>query len=448
MVGGGYIHMGKWQMDGWQKNIFSSVIFLCLSIAFIGYLLNISAYAAIIYVDAKSGAFAKAIAMAAPGDVLNLKSGIHHGSFIIEKPLQIIGAAGAIIDGGSHGSVITIIAEDVTISGLKIINSGDNLPDKNSGIFINKTAHRAVIKNNFLENNLIGIYLWGSDDVLVENNIVYGRKDLRVNERGNAIQLWNSDSSKIIANKIKYGRDGIYAMTTKKNSFRDNIIEETRFAVHYMYADDSLLAGNISRNNHIGYALMFSSHMEILDNLSINDRDHGIALNYANSSDFIGNKVFNSQNKCVFIYNSNKNKFIGNLFQSCNIGVHFTAGSERNIISENAFIANQTQVKYVGTKNLNWAANGRGNYWSDNPAFDLNSDGLADATYRPNDMVDRVVWAYPMAKLLLNSPAIQILRWAQASFPAIRPGGIYDSAPLMHPVMEIFETMEMIKADG
>ena len=30
--------------------------------------------------------------------------------------------------------------------------------------------------------------------------------------------------------------------------------------------------------------------------------------------------------------------------------------------------------------------NGRGNYWSDNPAFDLNGDGMADSPYRPNDL--------------------------------------------------------------
>ena len=62
--------------------------------------------------------------------------------------------------------------------------------------------------------------------------------------------------------------------------------------------------------------------------------------------------------------------------EGCRIGVHFTAGSERNRITENAFVANRTQVMYVGTRALDWSVNGRGNYWSDNPAFDLNGDAL------------------------------------------------------------------------
>lgn len=90
-------------------------------------------------------------------------------------------------------------------------------------------------------------------------------------------------------------------------------------------------------------------------------------------------------------------------------------------------------MKYVGTRALDWSDKRRGNFWSDNPAFDLDNDGIADVAYRPNDLVDRVVWINPAAKLLLNSPAVSTLRWAQAQFPALHPGGVIDSAPLMTP---------------
>jgi len=137
--------------------------------------------------------------------------------------------------------------------------------------------------------------------------------------------------------------------------------------------------------------------------------------------------------KCVFIYNANKNRFSDNLFEGCEIGVHFTAGSEGNAMSGNAFVRNRNQVKYVGTRSLDWSSEGRGNYWSDNPAFDIDGDGLADNPYRPNDMIDRVLWQAPAAKVLVNSPAVQVIRWAQARFPAVFPGGVVDSHPLMKP---------------
>ena len=72
-----------------------------------------------------------------------------------------------------------------------------------------------------------------------------------------------------------------------------------------------------------------------------------------------------------------------------------------NVLSEiHAFVGNRNQVKYVGTRDLDWSKGGRGNYWSDNPAFDLNGDGIADTAYRPNDLVDRVLWTAPAAKVL------------------------------------------------
>ena len=48
-------------------------------------------------------------------------------------------------------------------------------------------------------------------------------------------------------------------------------------------------------------------------------------------------------------------------------------------------------------------------------------------------MIDEVVWAHPLAKLLVTSPALQLLRMAEAQFPGIHPGGVVDRAPLMQP---------------
>jgi nitrous oxidase accessory protein len=33
----------------------------------------------------------------------------------------------------------------------------------------------------------------------------------------------------------------------------------------------------------------------------------------------------------------------------------------------------------------------------------------------------------------MNSPSMKVVRWAQAQFPAIHPGGVVDTAPLMLP---------------
>jgi nitrous oxidase accessory protein len=371
---------------------------------------------------------------AAPGDRLLLQAGRHQGPLVLERPVTLSGEPGARIVGAGKGHVIVIDAPDVTVQGVEITGSGLSLESEDSGVFVTQKGGNARLIGNYLRNNLIGVFLKGPADALVRANRIEGRRDLRVNERGNGVQLWNTPGSVVEANDIRYGRDGIFVTTSKRNAFRDNHFQDLRFAVHYMYTHRSEISGNVSHGNHVGYAIMFSNDLEIRGNLSLGDRDGGLLFNYANRSDITDNQV-NAAEKCVFIYNSNRNNFHGNRFQNCAIGIQFTAGSEKNVISGNAFVASRTQVKYVGTQQIEWSHAGRGNYWSDNLAIDLNSDGLADRPYRPNDMVDRLLWRVPQAKLLLSSPALQLLRWAQSEFPGLYPGGVTDSAPLMAPPM-------------
>ncbi|UEM21465.1 nitrous oxide reductase family maturation protein NosD [Skermanella mucosa] len=411
------------------------------------------------------GGLTDALNAADSGDTLVLAPGIHPGPVTVAVPVTLEGLPGAVIDGGGRRSSITVESPGVTLRRLTVRNSGLSLFDQDSGIFLGKGAAGAVVEDNELIDNLIGIYVWGAPDVLVRGNRVRGRTDLRRSERGNGIQLWNAPGTKVVGNTVSAGRDGIFVTTSKRNEFRDNRFENVRFAVHYMYTNDSEVSGNVSVGNDVGYAIMFSQNLVVRDNQSRGDRDHGLLLNYTTRSRIEGNVIAGrfatpptaatddddpdadiprevgglaerdrtGTWKCVFIYNTSKNVLRGNRFEDCEIGVHFTAGSERNTITGNAFVNNRTQVKYVGTRSLDWTDKGRGNYWSDNPAFDLDGDGISDEAYRPNDIVDQVMWSFPAAKLLINSPGIQVIRWAQSQFPALRPGGVMDSAPLMKP---------------
>ena len=380
------------------------------------------------------GRLAAALAGADVGDILRLSPGDYSGPIVIDKALTLDGGGHAAIRGDETGSVVTITAEDVMVSGMKITGSGSDHETIDSGIQLTKTSHRAIIEDNVLIGNLYGIDIHGAKDALVKGNVVEGRQDRLMNRRGNGIYVWNAPGSKVIGNRIRWGRDGIFVNSSNRNVFSANEFHDLRFAVHYMYADDSEVSRNLSVNNHLGYAVMFSTRVKVIANVSVDDRDHGIMLNYANRSVISGNLVRGGPQKCAFLYNSHKNAFENNRFESCGIGIHFTAGSDRNLITGNAFIGNRTQVKYVATSWDEWSVDGRGNYWSDFAAYDLNGDGVADMPYRPNDSMDHVLWTQPSAKLLLGSPAVQLVRWSQSAFPALLPGGVIDSHALMQPV--------------
>lgn len=407
---------------------------------------------------------------AAEGDTIVIE-GEHHGTLDISRALTVEGRPGAVLSGPGKGSVIKITAPGAVVRGLTIRGSGGDLEAMDAGVFVEQSAAGAVVANNRLEGNLYGIYLHGAPGAIARHNEIVGLKDGRINEAGNGISVWNAPGAKVLDNDVRFGRDGIFVIASRNNLFKGNRLRDLRFAVHYMYTNDSEVSENVSTGNVAGFAIMYSHRLTVRGNVSDGDRDRGLLFNFANGSEIIGNAVRGrvqsaerwaspgmrrgearehgmtateatepppaadrarlAPEKCVFIYNANKNTFRDNIFEGCEIGVHFTAGSEGNAIVGNAFVNNRTQVKYVSTRYLDWSRNGRGNYWSDNPSFDLDGDGIADSPYRPNDLVDRVLWTAPLAKVLINSPAVQIIRWAQSQFPALLPGGVIDSRPLM-----------------
>ena len=380
------------------------------------------------------GTLQSAIDAASPGDSLLLVAGTYTGSIEVNRSLTLSGSSEgtSLIDGEGSSHVVLVSAPDVVISGLDIRHSGDVAEDENSAIFITAEGDRALIQGNHLEGNLIGVYLKGPQAAVVSNNMIIGSRNHRVNDRGNGIYLWDTPGSIIRDNVIRYGRDGIFVNGSRNNIFSGNHMSDLRFAIHYMYAHDSEVSHNISVNNRVGFAIMFSDRIVAENNYSSNDSERGLFFNAANYSKIAGNRVVGSE-KCVFIYNANFNQISNNSFEQCMIGIHFTAGSEKNEIYANAFIDNRTQVKYVGTRHIEWSKEGRGNYWSDNAAFDIDHDGIADQIYKPNDLVDQIVWRHPLAKLLLNSPSMQLLKWVQSEFPTLHPGGVTDSKPLMSP---------------
>ena len=408
---------------------------------------------------------------AAEGDTIVLLPGLHRGPVRLPRKISLVGERGAVVTGSNQGSVVTILAPEAVVRGLIIRGSGTDLETMEFGIFVEQSATGAVVEDNRLEGNLFGIYLHGAANSVAQRNQITGLRLIHLSEAGNGISVWNATGAKILDNDIRFGRDGVF-VTSRKNVISGNSFRDLRFAVHYMYANDGEITNNLSAGNHVGYALMYSQGLSVRGNFS--DRrapgpqascsttptDLSISGNVVEGG-FLPSTRWTSSvdldeatmtqtsesgaltapaetyrlapEKCVFIYNANNNRFRDNWFEGCEIGIHFTAGSEGNEFVGNAFIGNRNQVKYVGTRFLDWSKDGRGNYWSDNPGFDLNGDGIADTAYRPNDLVDKVLWIAPQAKVLTNSPAVQVIRWAQSQFPALLPGGVIDSHPLIAP---------------
>ena len=133
-----------------------------------------------------------------------------------------------------------------------------------------------------------------------------------------------------------------------------------------------------------------------------------------------------------FVYDAEYNVLSNNLVIGNTVGMHVWAGSIHNKVDGNDFIDNQEQVRYVAARDEPWGGRS-GNYWSNYAGWDRNSDGRGDVPYRASDLMDRLLWRFPSAKLLLNSPAVQTLRLISEQFPLLRSPSVVDASPRMRP---------------
>ncbi len=384
------------------------------------------------------------------GDTVILAKGNYFGNFIINREITLRGSNETIIDAMGKGHAIHLFNSNITIEDLTIINWGDDLTEQNSGIYSDKKVENILIQNNQLQGSGFGIWLQKAEHIKVLNNTIVGNTKLRSADRGNGIQLSIVKHVLVRGNNVSNTRDGLYIISSQENVLQNNTMHDLRYGIHYMYSHSNQVLNNLTYNTRAGYALMSSKHLIVSANTSKNSEDYGFLLNFITSSTITDNvikdvwtkpenKVLGRDGKGLFVYNSAYNTISNNLIHTSEIGIHLTAGSENTKVFGNSFINNPTQVKYVSNKKQEWSKDGKGNYWSNYLGWDMNNDLVGDVIFEPNDGIDKLVWQYPEMKMLMDSPAVLILRWVQRQFPVLKPPGVKDSYPLMqspHPNAE------------
>ena len=372
-----------------------------------------------------------AITAAEPGDVVEVQRGHYRTNLLIDKPLTLRGLGRPTVDGGLQGDTIRVTAPDVVIEGLIVRDSGSSLKDQNAGIYLYPGAHRAVVRNNDLTYNLFGLWIEKANDVLIENNLITGKRDLNSAQRGNGIQLYNTQRAQILNNNISFVRDALYVDVSHHAIFRGNKLHHSRYGTHYMTSYYNLWENNDTYYNRGGLALMEVRDQTVRNNRAWGNSDHGIMLRSVQDAVVEGNVVAGN-NRGFFIYDVEYATLKNNLVVDNVVGVHLSAGSTRNVVEGNDFIGNREQVRYVGARDEPWGVES-GNHWSNYLGWDRNDDGVGDVRYEANDMVDRLSWRHPSMKLLLASPAVQALRLVGQQFPVLRVPSVVDPKPRMVP---------------
>ncbi len=373
----------------------------------------------------------QAIVLAKAGDVLEIERGRYVGNFLVNKPLTLRGIGRPTLSGAQQGDTVRVTATDVVLEGLIVRDSGDSLKDQNAGIYIYPGAHRAVVRHCDLTYNLFGLWIEKANDVVIEANLITGKREYNSSQRGNGVQLYNTTGARITDNNIGFVRDALYVDVSHHAVFKGNKLHHSRYGTHYMNSYYNLWEDNESYYNRGGLALMEVRNQVVRNNRAWGNSDHGIMLRTIQDS-VIESNVVAGNARGFFIYDVEYATLKNNLVVDNQVGVHLSAGSTRNLVEGNDFIANREQVRYVGARDEVWGAQS-GNHWSNYLGWDRDGNGRGDVRYEANDMVDRLTWRYPSIKLLLASPAVQALRLVAQQFPVLRVPSVVDPKPRMQP---------------
>jgi nitrous oxidase accessory protein len=288
-----------------------------------------------------------------------------------------------------------------------------------------------VVRHCDLVYNLFGLWIEKANDVVIEGNRISGLRELNSSQRGNGIQLYNTQRAQIIGNHISFVRDALYVDVSHHAVFRANRLHHSRYGTHYMNSYFNVWEDNDSYRNRGGLALMEVRDQIVRRNRAWGNSDHGIMLRSIQDA-VIEDNVVAGNNRGFFIYDVEYTQLRGNLVVDNHVGVHLAAGSTRNKVDGNDFIGNREQVRYVGARDEAWGQGG-GNHWSNYLGWDRDGNGVGDVPYEANDLVDRLSWQHPSLKLLMASPAVQALRLVGRQFPVLRVPSVVDAQPRMQP---------------
>jgi nitrous oxidase accessory protein len=376
---------------------------------------------------------ADAVGAAVAGDTIVVGAGVYQGPLVVDRSVVLLGEPGAILDGGGRGIVVTLAADSIELRGFVIRESGRSLDRDDAAIRVSRGVGCRIIANR-IEESLHGIYLLEARGTVIEDNEIQGDAGLVEARRGNGIHLFNSRSNRIVGNRVRGTRDGIYFSFATDNRVSDNEVSGTRYGLHYMYSDDNVFSGNHFTRNAAGAAIMFSKRLIFRENVfaeHIGYRAYGVLLQTSEAVVAERNRIEGNL-VGIFFDNTIGGTFRENLVAGNGTGIEMLTSAEGNTFTENLISGNRTAVRTArgGGENA-WSKDGRGNYWGDRGIYDLDGDGIGDRPYRVGDPFATLAGLRPVLEIFAGTPAALALSWAEQAFPVFGLPRVEDPAPLV-----------------
>lgn len=364
-----------------------------------------------------------------------LRAETYRTTLTIKRTVAIRGLRGATLEGPGHGTVVRIEADGVAIENVVIRGSGRNFVGEDAAI--RAKGEKVVVRNIRSEGNLFGVAFEACKACLLEGSFVTG-PDVHESMRGDGIKLWEAHDSIVRRNHVEHVRD-VVVWYSRNVVCEDNLVRDSRYGTHFMYAHDGVARRSTLRDNIVGVFVMYSSRLHVEDNVLAGAHGAaGIGLGFKESDGVVvtGNQIVGNTTG-IYLDRTPRDPREPVTLSRNTIGVNDLAlrvhgASAKGItFTTNTFRHNGDLIEVDGGNDAR-IIQFVGNHYSEYAGYDLDGDGFGDVAFTHGRLSTAVVQDNPAVRFLHGTVAMQLVDVVAKAFPLLEKKPLLvDPKPMM-----------------
>lgn len=345
----------------------------------------------------------------------------YEGDFVVQRPLNLHGSGGTVLQGSGRGVVLDLKGNDISVSDVSLRNTGSKNSREDTGI--RAQGKGIAISRVDIDQTLFGISLQMCHSCTIDSVHVRGRSGPPEN-RGDGIKLWESNDSAVRNSEIAGTRD-LVIWYSRRVILENNYVHDGRYGTHFMYAHDTVVRNSRIVNNIVGIFVMYSARMRVEGNVLAGARGAaGIGLGFKDSDgvQVSANRIIGNTTG-IYLDQTPRSPdqpvmLQGNEIALDGVALRLHGASDGVHLRANDWKDNGELVTVEGGGDA-LAIRCDGNFWSDYAGYDLDGDGTGDVAFEAIKLTSDLTDQHPQIKWYGATAAMGLLDTVARAMPLL-----------------------------